>query len=274
MGFSGGGGSQTLPHTHDSNIANDGGALQFNNVTQGSMAAGDITYSDGSHLQVLSYPAIPAGESLSAPALSTAPTWAAAGATGSYQFIEKFTLGANSQYFDCTLATPYVYNDYDHLVLQLSLQASVTTNGQGLCCQYANSGTSYHTSNLFTMLTFVGDLTGVVKEYYGGHDCVVLQPSSGTVGDGIDDNHWVTANMSFYNAGSSGAHKNKPFKNWAININKPSGSESFGFHEDATNRTELSSFRFAFCQDDFTFPAGTFEVAQDSTVTAYRVANS
>lgn len=81
MGFSGGGGSQTLPHTHDSNIANDGGALQFNNVTQGSMAAGDVTYSDGSHLQVLSYPAVPAGETLSAPALSTAPEWAAGGGT-------------------------------------------------------------------------------------------------------------------------------------------------------------------------------------------------
>ena len=83
MGFSGGGGGQTLPHTHDSNIVNDGGALQFNNVTQGSMAAGDITYSDGNHLQVLTYPAIPAGETLSAPALSTAPSWAAAsGASG------------------------------------------------------------------------------------------------------------------------------------------------------------------------------------------------
>jgi len=81
MGFSGGGGSQTLPHTHDSNIANDGGALQFNNVTQGTMGAGDLTYSDGSHLQVLTYPAIPAGETLQAEAASSAPAWVA-GAAG------------------------------------------------------------------------------------------------------------------------------------------------------------------------------------------------
>jgi hypothetical protein len=82
MGFSGGGGSQTLPHTHDSNIINDGGALQFNNVTQGGMGAGDVTYSDGNHLQVLTYPAIPAGETLTAAAASTAPSWVAGGAAG------------------------------------------------------------------------------------------------------------------------------------------------------------------------------------------------
>jgi len=82
MGFGGGGTLQTLPHTHDSNIANDGGSLQFNNVTQGNMAAGDITYSDGSHLQVLTYPAIPAGETLQAVAASSSPAWVAAAAGG------------------------------------------------------------------------------------------------------------------------------------------------------------------------------------------------
>lgn len=80
MGFSGGGGGQTRPHTHDSNIFNDGGSLNFDNITQGGMAAGDITYSDGNHLQILTYPAVPAGEKLTAAAASTSPTWAAAGA--------------------------------------------------------------------------------------------------------------------------------------------------------------------------------------------------
>ena len=53
MGFSGGGSSQTKPHTHDSLVVNDGGSLNFDNVTQGSLTAGDITYSDGTHLQRL-----------------------------------------------------------------------------------------------------------------------------------------------------------------------------------------------------------------------------
>ena len=53
MGFGSGGSNQTRPHTHDSNIINDGGALQFDNITQASLTSGDITYSDGSHLQRL-----------------------------------------------------------------------------------------------------------------------------------------------------------------------------------------------------------------------------
>lgn len=114
MGFSGGGGSQTLPHTHDSNIANDGGALQFNNVTQGSMAAGDITYSDGNHLQTLAYPAIPAGETLSAPALSTAPSWAAGGSgAAGWEFVEEFVLGSTTVFFPCTFASPIDLADYN-----------------------------------------------------------------------------------------------------------------------------------------------------------------
>jgi len=73
MGFGGGGSNQTRPHTHDSNIANDGGALQFDNVTQGTMTAGDITYSDGSHLQVLNLGG--AGQVLAVS--GAAPAWVA-----------------------------------------------------------------------------------------------------------------------------------------------------------------------------------------------------
>ena len=89
MGFSGGGSNQTQPHTHDSNVVNDGGSLNANNVTQMGMAAGDITYSDGNHLQILTYPAVPAGEALTAVAATTAPSWAAgaAGATVTTQQI-------------------------------------------------------------------------------------------------------------------------------------------------------------------------------------------
>jgi len=47
LGFSGGAAGQTKPHTHDSLIVNDGGSLNFDNVTQGSLTAGDITFSDG-----------------------------------------------------------------------------------------------------------------------------------------------------------------------------------------------------------------------------------
>ena len=74
MPFSGGGGGQLTAHVHD-NTPLQGGPLNFNNTTIGGMNAGDITFSDGAALQTLTYPAIPAGETLTAAALSTAPSW-------------------------------------------------------------------------------------------------------------------------------------------------------------------------------------------------------
>ena len=54
MGFSGSGSNILKPHTHDSTVVQDGGALDFDNVTQGSMANGSLTYSNAAHLQELS----------------------------------------------------------------------------------------------------------------------------------------------------------------------------------------------------------------------------
>ena len=78
MGFSGGG-SQLRAHTHDGTVALDGGALDFDNITQSQSSAGMVFYSDGTHLQQLAYPGTPAGETLVAAPASSAPTWGAAG---------------------------------------------------------------------------------------------------------------------------------------------------------------------------------------------------
>lgn len=53
MAFSGGGQAITRPHTHDATILQDGGTLNFQNITQGNMAAGSVTQSDGVHMQEL-----------------------------------------------------------------------------------------------------------------------------------------------------------------------------------------------------------------------------
>lgn len=53
MGFSGGGSNILKNHTHDSTVVQDGGNLNFQNVTQGNMSAGSVTQSDGVHLQEL-----------------------------------------------------------------------------------------------------------------------------------------------------------------------------------------------------------------------------
>ena len=83
MGFSGGGSSVTKPHTHSNAIVQDGGALNFSNVTQAGMAAGDLTYSNGTALQILNLGN--ATETLTVNGAATAPEWVAAGgATFSY----------------------------------------------------------------------------------------------------------------------------------------------------------------------------------------------
>ena len=80
MGFSGGSSNVTKAHTHSSAIVQDGGALDFNNVTQAGLSAGDITYSDGNALQVLGIGS--ANDTLQVNAGATAPEWAAAAAGG------------------------------------------------------------------------------------------------------------------------------------------------------------------------------------------------
>jgi len=82
MGFSGGGSNVTKAHTHSSSIVQDGGALNFSNVTQAGMAAGDITYSNGTALQILNLGS--ATDTLTVNSGATAPEWATASAAGVY----------------------------------------------------------------------------------------------------------------------------------------------------------------------------------------------
>ena len=73
MGFSGGGSNVLKSHTHDGTIVQDGGALNMDNVTQASLTAGDIVYSDGVHLQRLAI----GGAGLALTSSGSAPQWSA-----------------------------------------------------------------------------------------------------------------------------------------------------------------------------------------------------
>ena len=75
MGFGGGGGGALPAHEH-TNIALDGGPLDFVNVTIASLLAGSITYSDGAALQEL--PIGGAGDALQVSA--GVPAWVSASA--------------------------------------------------------------------------------------------------------------------------------------------------------------------------------------------------
>jgi len=73
MGFSGGGSNVLKPHKHSSAVQ-DGSPLNMNNVTEATLNAGDIVYSDGSALQRL-----PIGNTADSLVVSAnAPSWGAA----------------------------------------------------------------------------------------------------------------------------------------------------------------------------------------------------
>ena len=72
MGFSGGGSNTLKPHKHSSAVQ-DGSPLDMNNVTEATLTAGDIVYSDGAALQRL-----PIGADTTVLAVSgSTPSWSA-----------------------------------------------------------------------------------------------------------------------------------------------------------------------------------------------------
>jgi hypothetical protein len=92
MGFSGGGSNILKSHTHDGTIVQDGGSLNMDNVTQGALTAGDIVYSDGSHLQRLAIGAV--NTTLSS--TGAVPQWAgAAGASAELVGTTRITTPAS-----------------------------------------------------------------------------------------------------------------------------------------------------------------------------------
>jgi len=93
MGFSGGGSNVLKPHTHDGTVSQDGGALNMDNVTQASLTAGDLVYSDGVHLQRLAI----GGSGQSLTSSGSAPQWSAAsGAAWTVHASDTLTTAAHS----------------------------------------------------------------------------------------------------------------------------------------------------------------------------------
>ena len=93
MGFNGGGGGQLLNHEHDGTLVADGGPLDFKNITQSSMSAGSVTFSDGAHLQELSIGS--AGDTMTV--AGGVPTWSPHGDFPVVQLLDSYTeAGSNS----------------------------------------------------------------------------------------------------------------------------------------------------------------------------------
>lgn len=184
MGF-GAGGSGALPNHEHTLIPLDGGPLDFNNTTVGSMNAGDITFSDGAALQQLAYPAVPAGETLTAAALSTAPAWTAAAAGVNNRVIldsQTFT-ASTTQVITFTPATPI-----DDSVYQ-KIQIVFTGDGLGNNIQRLvfrlDSGLADSNYNENSMEIFNGIQAIVNKNpMTGGDDYVRLTDQLANGGEG------------------------------------------------------------------------------------------
>jgi hypothetical protein len=157
MGFSGGGSNILKSHTHNGLTVQDGGSLNFNDITQSQSSAGMVFFSDGTHLQQLAYPGVPAGETLTAAAASTAPSWAAGGGGVTTNQQHDF-LGADFS----TTSTSAVTTG-------LSLTATNSTGGTCgvLCCGAWWSEPA--DTNVYSVLYDDGSaISGTVIYYTGG----------------------------------------------------------------------------------------------------------
>ena len=116
MGFSGGGSNVLKPHTHDGTISQDGGALNMDNVTQASLTAGDLVYSDGVHLQRLAI----GGSGQSLTSSGSAPQWSAA-SSAALEVLGSATAGAS----DSTLTVSFSAIDETVQEVYCSIQGSM-----------------------------------------------------------------------------------------------------------------------------------------------------
>ena len=143
MGFSGGGANVTTAHQHDGTVIQDGGALDFNNVTQAGLSAGDITYSNGTALQVLGLGS--ATDTLTVNAGETAPEWVAAAvvAGGSLELLDNQEVSIATTTITATFSPALTEADYSEIIVVLTFAPS-DSNPESLITVNGISS-SYHT---------------------------------------------------------------------------------------------------------------------------------
>ena len=140
MGFSGGGSNVLLPHTHDGTVSQDGGSLNFNNVTQSQSASGEIFFSDGAHLQQLPIGAPNDEIRVSAGNLPEWHTPAAASATWDVIY-DSGVLGGAGPLNTGTFSAP------DRFIKVLFYGASVASTTLGVSCNNSAGNVEYATNS-------------------------------------------------------------------------------------------------------------------------------
>ena len=185
---------------------------------------------------------------------------------------------------DIPLTTAYNYADFDHLILQYSFKADVSTGGQGLNMQFANWNDpsppflpSYWDTNYHAMIGYNSNPTACVSEYFGGVEALCLYPDDTLFGGGVNNDQPLQGTIECFNTvGGPGSYNNKPIR-WSTNlVSEPANLFlGNGFHERVPDNTSISALRFAICLNDMSnFDTATFNIDADSWVRVYTVSNS
>lgn len=130
MAFSGGGSTALPPHTHDSSILQDGGNLNFLNVTQSNMSAGSLTFSDGNHLQELG---IGAADDVLMVSGGGVPAWTSHGDYPVVKLLASYTVTAPGVSNVNLTITPAIdlETDYSEIIVITNLYTTITVGGYG-----------------------------------------------------------------------------------------------------------------------------------------------
>jgi len=129
MGFSGGGSNVLKPHKHSSAVQ-DGSPLDMNNVTEATLTAGDIVYSDGAALQRLAI-----GSTADALVVSAGvPTWGAATSNPLIKVTKTFAdivIGTTSMDIYTLPVNAALVNVYTDITTPFDVSTAVTVGDAG-----------------------------------------------------------------------------------------------------------------------------------------------
>lgn len=191
MGFSGGGSNVLLPHTHDGTVAQDGGPLDFDNVTQADLTAGDVVFSDGAHLQRLAI-GTPA-QQIQVNAGATAPEYfTPAAGSAIYEKVGSQVVASNQQTMTITPTTPIAFDTVAYFVVvfngELTGVSDCHLTINGLASNYFYTG--QYVNNASRTLTVMGNAPGGDPDFdidasanFGPHLFCVARISADPVND-------------------------------------------------------------------------------------------
>ena len=241
MPFSGGGGGQLTNHVHD-NTPLQGGPLSFNGTTIGGMNAGDITFSDGAALQTLAYPGVPAGETLTASALSTAHSWvAAATASSAVELLGSAEQGAaanalNLSFPSTSFADVSAIDVYFSAYQANSNDWNITINGLTGATSYIIQRSQMKNGTLTNTQVSRPNINTPLAQFIGGHMRIICQDPSTTAG---------AYNYLFFSGEISGFD----------NVSALNSYQWFGGHYSATSITAVNAVNLA-CAGGVNMEAG------------------